>query len=87
MQLSATEIAAKPLPFEFIPEAHFPSHSPSFTSGFQPQPQQCRFLDGAMFFARPGYDRAEVSAHGAGFSEFKGCKASQLWMIRAGLGG
>ena len=83
MQLSATEIAATPLPFDLIPEAH----SPSFTSTFQSSSRLRRHLPSEVSFVRLGQGGIEVRMHGADFPEFKGCKAAQLWMIRAGLGG
>ncbi len=83
MQLSATEIAAKPLPLDFIPEVL----SPSFTSSFQLPLQFCRHLPGDVFFARLEQGGIEARVQETDYSEFKGCKGSQLWMIRAGLGG
>jgi hypothetical protein len=83
MQLSATEIAAKPLPFDLIPEVL----SPSFTSSFQLSLRFRRHLPGEIFFACRGLGGIYARTHDTDFSEFKGCKESQLWMIRAGLGG
>jgi len=83
MQLSATEIAAKPLPFDLIPEVL----SPSFTSSFQLPFRFRRHLPGEAFFAHPRPGGIDSRRHDTDFSEFKGCEESQLWMIRAGLGG
>ena len=84
MQLSATTIAAKPLPSDLIPEALSPY---ILSSCFQsPSRRHCHLSKDGFSLSLRRVKR-KVFADGVDVAEFKGCEQSQPWMIRAGLGG